>query len=250
MGSIDNIQALALDLSSEVSFGIQTLITGAIVIWHVPSACVDNLETLIKNELIVVDEQTARVLAMRNLTHEPSVYITHFEKVMTDEGKGSNLRFSAKYNGPDLRKPIPGVLTSKRDISILLRKIAERSIVKAKESQLETYTPNMAKPVTVSIVTRYCKIVGKFSGYQMIYTIIPQRESYIPWLEHYMPPAIANIAIEKVSTKSNQIVYRVNAAGKPYLARVGRVADDIIGKAIIAVAQAKARAINHQNSTI
>lgn len=232
MDTIDNIQGLALELSAEVPFGIQQLITGAVVIWNVPVTVADNLEALIKSELMQVDYATARVLQMRNITQESSVYQTHFEKALTDEARSCNMRFSAKYDGPELKKPIPGVLTSKRDIAMLLKKIAERTIEKAKHDVPDTYKPDPSKPVMVSIVTRYCKIVGKFAGYQMAFAIIPQRKEYVAWLDQHMPVAVSNIGLRKISTKDTQIIYQVNAAGKPYLIRVGRVADEIIAKCL------------------
>lgn len=234
MDTIDNIQGLALELSAEAPFGIQQLITGAVVIWNVPVTVADNLEALIKSELMQIDHATARVLQMRNLSQESSAYITHFEKVLTNEARSCNMRFSAKYDGPDLKKPIPGILTTKREIGMLLKKVAERAIEKAKQDVPDDYRPDPSKPVMVSIVTHYCKIIGKFAGYQMVFTIIPQRKEYVAWLDQYMPIAVANIVMRKLSTKDTQINYQVNAAGKPYLIRVGRVADEIIARGLSA----------------
>ena len=146
----------------------------------------------------------------------------------------ANMRLHLQYGGPRLRKKIAGVYTTKDETKTFLHTIVKKKIDKYKLTEATRVKQNIKidKPADVTHQSRFVKMVGKHTAHDMIFMVTPNRRDYLELVDILMPKMINNIIITPISINKNSITYRMNAAGKPYLVRIGQYLDERIAAAL------------------
>jgi hypothetical protein len=213
-------------------FTIEQLITGAVVIWNIPSPSCDILEKLIKDDIRVENIKALKILMQNNLTSEESPYTIYTQNAMI--GDRANMRLHLQYSGPKLRKKISGIKSSKEETKALLHSIVKNKVDKYKLSEAARMSQRIKvdKPVNVAFQSRFVKLVGRHTAHEMVFSVSPTRKDYLELVGMLMPKMINNIIVTPVSANSTSIAYRMNAAGKPYLVKIGAYLDEKIAIAL------------------
>lgn len=220
-------QLKTLAETAHAAFDLEPLISGSIAIWNVPKGYGLKLEKYINDAFKAENAKALKRLEQRGVKFTKNIYRVSIDKSTIEDNNSCNFRIAAKYIGPYLAKPIPGVYNSRDDLNKFLEKIlraATNTMLKGKPVVAEK--PN--KKMTITYQSAYAQLIGCFEHDSMDIRINPTRTDYTNLVKDNMPVAVHNIAIHLKQIAPSALLYSMNAAGLPYLKRVGQVVDQIV----------------------
>ncbi len=213
-------------------YSIEQLITGAVVIWNIPSAACEMLERSIRDDIKMENIKAIKLLTKNGVAFEDQPYSLYCQNA--EIANRANMRLHLQYSGPKLRKKIDGIHSAKDETKEFLHSIVKKKVDKYRltESNLVKQNIKIDKPVDVAVQSRFVKIVGRHTAHDMVFMVTPNRRDYLEFVEILMPKMMNNIIVTPISNNKHSITYRMNAAGKPYLVRIGQYLDERIAAAL------------------
>jgi hypothetical protein len=237
---MDQLELLKLHVDAHVdtsrdattrAFAIEpVVISGAVLVRNVPLTSADKLKEAIELDVKQLNIDGIRLLAKKQITVEDSLYTLMHQQAEND-GQ-ANLRFLLQYTGPKMKEPPRGIYTKKAETSHVLTKLIQKNVprIQLEAMRAERQAESAKKPVDVTLQTHFLKFVGKHTDFEMVFKIIPNQKRYGELAVQFMPKILDGITINEVSydRKSGQSTWKMNAAGKPYLVRIGKELDKMI----------------------
>ncbi|QXV74151.1 hypothetical protein [Rhizobium phage RHEph12] len=204
------------------SFTVETGLSGAVLVWNVPTGSIASITKLTNDEVIAERVKAIGILSQKKITVDDHVYNLEFQTSNGDNQRVGNIRFLMSYNGPKLDKAIHGIMVKKEVLNAWLIRTVKRVVYKVKLETEKNAKPGRKQTVDASYQARFVKLVGRYTDAQMTFCIIPNKPQYAPIAIDNMPAKIRGIVVTRVPTVDNRRpVYSMMAAGEPYLKAIG-----------------------------
>lgn len=229
MSVIEQLKTFAKE-TAHAAFDIEPLISGSIAVWNVPKPYALKLESFMQNTIKQENLLALRRVHERGIKYTSSIYRLSIEKSTIEENNSINLRFALKYTGPFTNGPIPGVYMGREELVVYLQNTLSRLISNLVQQKQPINNEAPTRQITVSYNSKYAQLVGNFQSDYMQFQITPTNKSYVQLIRQEMPLAVNNLSVKLLQVLPTALQYSMNAGGKPWLERVGKVVDLIVEK--------------------
>lgn len=204
------------------AFTVETGLSGAVLVWNVPSGAIEAITKLTNNELSAEKVKAIGIFSQKKVSVDDHVYTLDFQTSAGDNQRVGNIRFMLDYTGPKLDKPIRGIMTKKEELNTWLIRTVKRVVYKVKLEIAKIAKPGRKETVDISYQARYVKFVARYTDAQMTFCVLPNKPQYAQAVIDNMPARIRGIVVTRVPTVDNRRpVYSMMAAGEPYLKAIG-----------------------------
>lgn len=203
-----------------------------IVIWSMSAKSSDILLDMLKESVQMANVKALQTFAANGLHSEEVPYLLHPFQVSKDAtNHRESVRVGLVYKGPKLKNKLP-IPTSKEELRTTLRRmvVAAVNTIQLQDRENGSLIPTKDKPVDVSLQTRFVKLIARYTSHEMVFKVIPNKRNYGELVLGLMPKMVDRVIIQPQSSNGVESSWKIRAAGKPWLAKIGRALDGELAK--------------------